>query len=796
MKKSKQGTNRCVQLTDAGLQRLHTARRRYRQSIDNIAWDKKTPSVNTVKRALRQAPVFLDTLERIWDYLRSCAEAQKESLTDLVPGEDYRDYVENETSPTPAPRTTELVLPPVSPPPGDRRRGWLSRQVPRHNRLFLGRRAILDQLHDTLARGAAALIPDAQALTGLGGIGKTQTAIAYVYEHRTDYDGIFWLAGETVDALSEGLAGFAQELNLIDSASASRQEALSAIHAWFQSHTGWLLVIDNADDLDTLAPHFPRHHTGSLLLTTRRRNTMLWAAPVEVLKFDRHDGALLILRRAGLLGLSQTLSTVPDPVRDAAEQLSDALDGLPLALDQAGAYIAETGITLPQYLERFRAFGLDLLDAVPDPQHKPVRITFALAVQQVTRRGLYRRSAVEMLSLCAFLAPDSIPETVLAAYPFPQDDPAQRGKDPVYCGEVSALLCGYSLLRRDPSAALFSIHRLVQAVARETLAPEEHRLWKERAVQAVADASPDFEFEDWAVCDQFLPHWRLCARYIEEEGFQTEAAAYLLYQAGRYVRARALYSEAESLLRSACEIAEKIHGGKDLVTAKYLDSLACLYRDLDRTSAAQSLHERSLAICEAVVGSDHPETASALHNLALLYTEQRALDRAEACFLRALTIRERHLSPDHPGVATTLTQLAAVYRGQERFPEAESCYRRALDVYEKTLDPNHVDLAVGCNNLALLYVSTNRPKEAEPLYLRALQINEAARGPFHPETGTVLWGLAIVQWRQGRVEDAEQTFRRAIAVYRRNYNEDHSRLVRLLGYYADFRKQTGTELNS
>ena len=782
MKNSKAEASRCVVLTESGLARFHEARRRYRLTIEAIAGDSNTPSVNTVKRALGRGPVFVDTLERIWDYLRGCAESRRETLADLVPGDDYV-FAPGDSPADDAPTQT----PPLQATPN--RRGWLSRQVPRPNRLFLGRQAILQRLHAALKPGATALLADAQALTGMGGIGKTQTAIAYVYAHRQDFDGVFWIASETVEDLQEGLAAIADELKLLEAPSASRQEALEKIHDWFQTRTGWLLVLDNADDLHTLAAHFPRHHTGSLLLTTRGRNTTLWAAPIEITKFDRTDGALLILRRAGLLPLDQGLEEAPASVRQAAERLSDELDGLPLALDQAGAYLAETQISVGEYLQKYRESGLDLLDRQPDPTHSPVVVTFELAISQVTRRGRYGQAAVELLSLCAFLAPDSIPETIVAAYPFPQDAAAEPRPDPEYYAHVRAVVCGYSLLRRDAVANTLTIHRLVQRVISETLSDTDRRLWRERVVQTVADATPDFEFEDWSLCDQLLPHWRICAEYIKDNRIESAAAAYLLHQAGRYVRARALYAEAEPLLTRSLEIARRVYGENHRITADYLDHLACLYRELDRADEAQALHEQAVAISEVVSGLDHGDTAGKLHNLALLYADQQNYASAEACFTRALAIRERELSPDHPGVAMTLTQLGGVYRGQGRSEEAEICYQRAVVIFEKTREPNHIDIAIGCNNLALLYVTTNRPAEAEPLYLRALRIHQATRGADHPETAAAHWGLALAQWRQNRAIEANQSFRSAIAIYQKLFEPEHTRFARLLRYYEEFRTE-------
>ncbi|HZO88586.1 MAG TPA: tetratricopeptide repeat protein [Chthonomonadaceae bacterium] len=781
---------RYVRLTEAGLKRLEEARRKYRKTIDDIVGDRNTPSINTVKRVFKQGPVFLDTLERIWDYLQRCAEENKATLPYLISGEDYV-FVEGTPRADNTPRADTKVKEDIAEAlPSDSRWGWLSRQVPGPNRLFTGRRNILDRLHTALKAGSAALVPDPQALTGLGGIGKTQTAIAYIYEHRNDYNGVYWVSAETVEALNEGLASLAEELKLLTPGPTTQREALQKMHDWFQNESDWLLVLDNADDIATLAPHFPRHHTGSLLVTTRARNTVKWAVPIELLKFNRTEGALLLLRRAGVLDISQTLDDALPNVAQAAMELSDELEGLPLALDQAGAYISETMMTVPEYLAVYRKYGLPLLDKYRDRDHKSVTVTFRLALEQVARRSRYGQAAVELVRLCAFLAPDAIPEAIFTSYPFAQNDGPSPLDTVDYYFEVSAAACGYSLLSRYPENKTLSVHRLVQRVMRETMSAEERRLWIERAVRAVSDATPDFEFEEWSLCDLFLPHWRLCAEYVKELNLETPEAAYLLYQAGRYLRARALYGEAEALMRRALAIAEKVYGAQHRTTADYLDALACLYRELDRCEEAEPLHERALKIVEEVEGPEHSETAGKLHNMALLYMEQKDFAKAEAFFLRVLAIREKQ-QDDENLLAAALTQLAGVYRYQGSFDKAEPYSRRALQIYENALKPNHINIATGCNNLGLLCINLGRYTEAEELFLRALKINEEWRGNEHPETGTVIWGLAIVRWKQDQFKEAGELFRQAIRIYEKNYGQGHSRLTRLLSFYADFQQDAG-----
>src|SRR5580704_16879315 len=177
--------NRYVQLTETGLKRFHAARRRYKTTVDDIVGDMNTPSVNTVKRVLRQQPVFVSTLERIWDYFQRCATENGERLPYLIEGTDY---VFVERTPT---SDTDLYPQQSRPLDVKSKRGWISRYVPRPNRLFTGRHDTLDRLHTALKAGPVALTADPQALTGLGGIGKTQTALAYIYERWRDYERVF-----------------------------------------------------------------------------------------------------------------------------------------------------------------------------------------------------------------------------------------------------------------------------------------------------------------------------------------------------------------------------------------------------------------------------------------------------------------------------------------------------------------------------------------------------------------------------------------------------------------------------
>lgn len=772
----KSDANRCVKLTDSGVRRLEAARRKYRKTVEDIAGGSDTPSINTIKRALRKGPVFVSTLERIWHYFRKCSSDQRETLPYLIEDEDYF-YVESE--PRSAVHNDERE---PHTDVGKAHPGWISRNVPRPNRLFTGRRDVLEILHIALKDSPAALVADPQALTGLAGIGKTQTAIAYIYAHLYDYDHVFWVSSETINDLNDGLAGLAEELGLMTAAPATKKAALTRMHDWFRTESNWLLVLDNADDVETLAPHFPRHHSGCLILTTRARNTVKWAAPISLAQFGPRDGATLVLRRAGILSAKASIEEAPEAAVKAAIELNQVFAGLPLALDQAGAYLAQTGCTVAEYLGKYQSLGLELIDSAVDPEHAPVVVTFRLAVEQMAQRNRCGAGALQMIRLCAFLSPDAIPEPIFKSFPL-----ANPGLDEAdLYSEVCSAVCGYSLASRNIQNETVTVHRLVQKVTRDSLSEQERQIWAANTVQAVSAATPDFEFEDWGLCDLLLPQWRLCAGYIREGNIETRQAAYLLYQAGRYLRARALYDEAEGCTGLALTIAEQAHGKGHSITADYLDELACLYRVLDRRVEAEALHLRAIAILENMKGPDDALVASKLHNMALLYTHSEEYLRAEPIFLRALAIYEKQPVQDPHLIATTLTQIAGVYRCTAEFDKAEACCRRALEIYESLLAPNHIDIATATNNLGLLYLTMGRYTDAELQYERALRINQDVRGDNHPETGTVLWGLARVRWKLGQISEAEDLFQRAIRIYTDHFGKEHTRAARMLQSYVEF----------
>src|SRR5450755_2302984 len=230
------------------------------------------------------------------------------------------------------------------------------------NTFFLGRDELLARLHAQLQAGqTTALSQSPQAISGLGGIGKTQLAIEYAYRYAHDYEAVLWARAETREDLIASYSALAILLNLPEQQADKQEITIAAVKVWLQKNSKWLLILDNADDLELLPPFLPPVPGGHVLLTTRAWDMQRFATRLEVETLPDEQGALLLLRRAGLLVATDDLTQASADERRLATALTQELGGLPLALDQAGAYLEATGMRLDKYLQTYQKHRQTLL---------------------------------------------------------------------------------------------------------------------------------------------------------------------------------------------------------------------------------------------------------------------------------------------------------------------------------------------------------------------------------------------------------------------------------------------------
>ena len=590
---------------------------------------------------------------------------------------------------------------------------------------FTGRGDLLKVLHDRLHSGRSTTPTNTAAVHGLGGIGKTQLALEYCFRHRQEYKYIWWVRAERTESLVGDLAALGLGLNLPPQP--DEQAMVARTVHWLDGHEGWLLVFDNVQTPDDVLPYLPKAGVGHVILTTRHSD---WSGTAEEIRVDvlPLDKAIAFLfRRAGRRD------------KDGAERLARELGCLPLALDQAGTYVRQSGLTFDGYIELYRRQRSELmrrgaLDKTRYPE--TVATTWNISFDRATAECA---ASAEVLGILAFLAAESVPKSLLEA----------PDADRVIQADAVSVLQKYSLVTVKDEGLW--VHRLVQAAVRDRLSPEQARRMVATALERLAVMFP-LDSEDirtWPECTRLLPHALSVLRFRDDYAIETRQAGELLANVGNYFWARAANREAERMLSQAVTVLEKVLGGEHPDTVAALNNLALLYQSMGRLAEAEPLAKRALATAEKVLGKDHPDVASQLTNLAGLYRATGRLAEAEPLAERALDIRQQKLGPDDPYVAQSLNNLGWLYSATGRLGEAERMYRRALEIRERKLGPGHPDVVQSLNNLAAVYRDTGRSKEAEDLFAQALDIFKRTLGDEHPFTKKTQRNLDTIRGAPG-----------------------------------------------
>ena len=508
-----------------------------------------------------------------------------------------------------------------------------ARQIPWNvpflrNPYFTGREQILQRLHRALAAEQTVALSQARAISGLGGMGKTQTAVEYAYRYAGEYEAVLWIRADSSETLVSDFAALATILALDLSVQQERdqQYVVSMVKRWLEKHSPWLLIFDNVNDPALVTDLLPRRASGAILLTTRLQVTGPHFTKIELEKMSCEESTAFLLRRIMVNDEERLAAEISQQEREAVEQLWNVMEGLPLALDQAAAYIEETGCMLSDYLVLFKTRSKQLLrlrSQMASTYPETVATTWLLTFEKVERTNPV---AAELLRFCAFLHPDEIPEMLIIAGASSPDSVLQSiVTDEIERNKAIGDLRKYSLVKRNAEKKILTIHRLVQAVIKDGMDEETLQMWVERAVQTVNTTFPHVESGSWLQCELLLPHALRVAQYIEQYQIFSEEAAHLLYNMAVYLYYRARYAESESLYRKTLQIREQQSGPEHLTVATVLDGLADICREQGKYAQAEPLHQRALQIREQWSESEYLNIATSFYNLAILYKENVVL---------------------------------------------------------------------------------------------------------------------------------------------------------------------------
>ncbi|GHG20418.1 MULTISPECIES: FxSxx-COOH system tetratricopeptide repeat protein [Amycolatopsis] len=553
--------------------------------------------------------------------------------------------------------------------------------VPPKNPNFTGRRELLDQLGDRLGAGTTAVLP--AALHGMGGIGKTQMAVEYIYRHLADYDIVWWIQATQMTQIRKSLTELAQHLRL-----PGADEAITAVPAVREAlrlgrpYRRWLLVFDSAEDPAMVRQFFPVDGPGQILVTSRNPGWAAIARPLEVAVFEREESK-------NLLGLRR------EDLADAdADLIAEKLGDLPLAIEQAAAWLAETGMPAQDYLDLFDVKVTEILDtAAPNDYEVSVAAAWNVSFDELSSRS---PAAHQLLQVCAFFAPEPISRSLFTGVRevsiAPELDAALR--DPMRLARAIRDVNRYSLAKIDHRSNTLLLHRLVQLVLRERMS-EQHRLEMRHGAHlllAKLDPNDPASPQTWTRYQEIVPHIHDAelTDCIDPWARQLVINLFMfLYYWGDHEGALSL---AERAVKAwATDREQRLIRGEDLVEDPPLleleatKRLAFLYWVVGRYDEADKVAKQTLDRYTEELGPSREETLNAQLTYALIlkargvFSEARRRNGEIYVKARGLFTEDDPvtLNAAHDFVVALL--LTGEYAEARRL--AEKTYRRRVEIF-------------------------------------------------------------------------------------------------------------------
>lgn len=627
---------------------------------------------------------------------------------------------------------------------------------------FTGRDEFLECLHKTLYSGKHAALT--QAITGLGGMGKTQIGIEYAYRYSSEYDIIWWVrAKDSVTLLTD----FLDLGNLLPSENKIPDDPrlkILFIRKWLEKNGNWLLIYDDAQNpediynpIKTDINFLPQSATGHVLITSRNPNWTSIARPFNIQVFSQEEAVKFVQKRIGHVSVLE------------ASELAKELGYLPLALEQAAAFIIETpGITVQRYLKIFRERHQQLWEKEKPPINYPETIatTWSISIEKIQEEN---SDAVDLLTLCAFFASDDIPTSIFK----------QAIDDELEFSEITKCLKKFSLI--EGLSDKISVHRLVQLVTRDNLNESKRRFWISGAITLLLrtfDFNPD-DPRTWVESSVILPHVLSVVAFAEKENIELESTAQLLGNLGNYLFKFADYDTAKEIDERALKIAEDIYGPTHENVASIANNLGLILKKLGDFEGAKKCLERALHINETLFGPEHESVAATENNLGAILQDLGYFKEAKSRYERSIAIYEKNGNFKCPEISKSINNLGRVLHDLGDFSHAKIQYERAFDIDKNEYGMIHPDVAQDINNIGLLLQDMGKPQKAKRKFEQSLKIYLELFGPNHPDVAISLNNYGRVLQDLGALSGAKKNLERALNIYENLFGKEYPEIARV-----------------
>lgn len=653
---------------------------------------------------------------------------------------------------------------------------------------FTGRDDILETIRKSFESGQ--YISLTQSISGLGGVGKTQLVLEYAVRYAYLYDMIWWVDAESFETLLKSYTDFAHKLGIIDKTVVEKDIVIESVWNWMAQHENWLFIYDNAERPNIIQEFHPRKNTGNILLTSRYTGWESVGKEIELYVFTRPTAVNFLINRTGIDN------------KEFGGELAKALGYLPLALEQAAAYIINNHIGFDEYLKLFEKYKLKLFQKQfsPSDYSKTLEVTWNVTIEKIQNEHSWF-----LLCLCSFFAPDNIDPKILRDVKCLPEPLASSIKDDLEYNKIIHELTKYSLIKQHNG--LISIHNLVQLAVIRTLEKEVFDTFIMGCLHIMNERF-DFDKENsdmWKQFSDLIPHALSIADHSIKSGVDIEGVAHIFYEIGRWNHHMASYHKAIDFYEKAREIVEEEKGQEHNWLAYIFNNLGLVYTDMANYDKALLMYEKSLRIrvsfdpeslgaattydnigwalkqkgeyqqalknhkkalkiTQKLVGDEHINAAKIYNNIGMNYYELGFYSKSIDYLTKSVTLTESVLGVKNHYIATAYSNIALAYEKKQEFEKAIKYHKKAVVIREEFLGLEHPSTASSYSNIGLLLNMFNFHEEALEHLNKALNIFKLVYGEEHPETATAHGNIALVYLDIGEYDKALDLYKKAFGI--------------------------------
>ena len=599
---------------------------------------------------------------------------------------------------------------------------------------------------------------------------------------------VFWVDASSLESINMSLKG----ISSIPAAQAScLDESAEAALQWISGiQEEWLIVFDNADDLtpNVVAKFIPPGNRGNILITSRNPSMgrlIAFKNVIEVKEMEEADAITLLLKASCLDASAEHLQ--------AAKNIVATLGYLPLAVDQAGAYIEERKCDINNYLGQFSAHRQTLmLDATFKGAlgyGRTVYGTWDLSFNEIKKRasgqsssgnGQAARAAILILGICAFYHHSNISEDIFqsAAEESGKYDCKTAKKLPYAVNSLDrtllaldndghwdefiyrqgiAVLLSFSLIKRDQSLKMLSIHPLIHCWSREQMSKtEQQRMYEMGTIILSCAISWRQSSYDYGLRQLIFSHIKANELHSSEMGLTKQ------YYDDKCNNFRFVMEEvgdlnnAEQFAMQVLDMRKKLLGAEHPDTVTSMGDLATTYCHQGKFNEAEQLGVQVLDMRKKLLGEKHPDTLTSMRDLVNTYFFQGKFNEAEQLGAQVLDMRKKLLGAEHQHTVTSMGDLATTCYYQGKLNEAEQLDIQVLEIMKKLLGEKHPHTLISMGNLARTYYCQGKLDEAEQLEVQVVDMRKNLLGEKHPDTLKTMGNLASTYCHQGKLNEAEQ----------------------------------------